>query len=356
LNSMTDNRLPNERMIWAQRISSISLTLTFIVILAGSIVRMTGSGMGCPDWPKCFGLMIPPTSIEDVTFHHQQSYSPGMMVIRNDTLWVASKEVPSGPWNHEQWEKYPHHNYAIFNPLHTWIEYINRLATVLYGIPILLLIPISYSVYRRTGRKAALWVALFINLTVLYEAWLGKLVVDGVLEKGSVTLHMAGSIALIVLITIYRYKLVSSNKFKSAIPSNLKAITIIMGILTLIQIFLGTQVRECTDVIATTHVDRSDWIKYMPNIFLIHRTSSWLLLITSILLCYRSKIKMGMWLGSQWVLLLVITSMSIGIIMAEYNMPPIAQPLHLLFAALLIFVITKSVVVSGTYEIKSLPS
>ncbi|MFM7105130.1 MAG: COX15/CtaA family protein, partial [Flavobacteriales bacterium] len=324
-------------------ISGIALTLTFAVILAGSIVRMTGSGMGCPDWPKCFGLLIPPTSLEEVVYNENRSYEPGQMVIMNDTLWVAQHATQSGVWQRTDWLKYPHHDYAIFNPFHTWVEYINRLATVVYGIPVLLLLPLSWLIFRSTRNRKPLLAAALINVTVLYEAWLGKLVVDGVLEKGSVTLHMAGSLALIGFLTWYRFVLMAKSKSYGDVLPKMKWVMLLIWLLALSQIFMGAQVREATDEIAMVQPDRGEWIAMMPDIFLIHRSMSWLLLIVALsasVVTYRS---CKSWKGTGRVIVMVLISMLLGITLSEFEMPAFAQPLHLLSGALLFYAATRNV-------------
>jgi len=177
-------------------LAQVSLVLTFVVIVAGSIVRMTGSGMGCPDWPKCFGYLIPPTDEEVLFFKEGHAYENGQMILRHDTLWVANSNFTSvSDFNRADWHKYPKHDYAIFNVLHTWVEYINRLATVVYGIPVFLLSLFSLLLLIRERDWIIFSLAFLTDVMVGFEAWLGKLVVDGNLVENSITYHMVGSIA-----------------------------------------------------------------------------------------------------------------------------------------------------------------
>ena len=57
----------------------LSLVLVYLVIFAGAIVRMTGSGMGCPDWPKCFGYLIPPTERAQLNWKPNHQYKNGQV-------------------------------------------------------------------------------------------------------------------------------------------------------------------------------------------------------------------------------------------------------------------------------------
>lgn len=168
---------------------NIAILLVFIVIIAGSVVRMTGSGMGCPDWPKCFGYYIPPTEASQLDWKPNHEYKKGQVIIYNEALRVVKQNFTSAAaYDTTNWEAYTKHDYAIFNPIHTWVEYINRLATVLFGIPILLLVACSLAFWKE---KKAIFLLAFASLfSVGFEAWLGKIVVDTNLLPVKITLHV----------------------------------------------------------------------------------------------------------------------------------------------------------------------
>ena len=161
-----------------KKLATVSLVFIFLVILAGSVVRATGSGMGCPDWPQCFGYNIPPTDVETLTWREGKTFEEGQMILLEERFWVAKSDlVTDGVFNQENWTLFDRHEYTIFNPVHTWIEFINRLIGALSGLPILLMTLLAFVQVRKNVWNAVLSFGVLFLLG--FEAWLGKLVVDG---------------------------------------------------------------------------------------------------------------------------------------------------------------------------------
>ena len=131
-----------------------SLILVYLVIVAGALVRMTGSGMGCPDWPKCFGYYIPPTEIKELIYTPGKEYSKGQVIIKDEKLLVAKDHfVAASNFENTHWEKYTKHEYAIFNPLHTWVEYINRLIGALAGLACVIALFFSFGYWKENKNR-----------------------------------------------------------------------------------------------------------------------------------------------------------------------------------------------------------
>ncbi|MFN0031657.1 MAG: COX15/CtaA family protein [Flavobacteriales bacterium] len=316
------------------RIARLSLACVFMVVIAGSVVRITGSGMGCPDWPFCFGYVIPPVSAEPLTFSEGREFSKGQMIIANDTLWVANSDLVAGAtFNQQDWHKYPKHDYAVFNATHTWIEYINRLATGLLGFPCMLLFAISIVHARR--KKS--WLTFSLSTLTLtgigFEAWLGKLVVDGNLKENSITWHMLGTLFIIAMLVaiISLHSVAQKRKFNST----LRVAALSMLVLCVAQVVLGTQVREEVDVLAKNIDNRSLWMAQLSNMFIIHRSMSYTILALFAWLFYLNrKHAHGLW-EVKWILVLLINEIAVGVILSYFDMPAIAQPMHLLLGVVL---------------------
>ena len=309
----------------------ISLILVYLVIAAGSIVRMTGSGMGCPDWPKCFGYWIPPTERTQLDWKPGHQYTKGQVIILNEELRVANGNfVSSKIFSDRNWGFYTQHDYAIFDPYETWIEYLNRLLGVVAGLAVLIMTILSFWKWKKNISHT--FISVLILLGMGFQAWLGKTVVDSNLAPYRVSLHM-GMALLIVLGLVFL--LFSNQKKAISIPRNitLKVSAWFAVLLTLFQIGLGTQVRQFVDL--QMHDPPGQWLDPAPIKFYVHRTFSLVVLgVHLILFWILRKMKRNVKVFNQ-ILGLIGLEIFSGILMFYFDFPFSSQPLHLIIAALL---------------------
>ena len=126
-----------------RRLAVVTIAATFVLIAVGGLVRATDSGLGCPDWPRCFGKLVPPAE------------------------------------------------------LHAWIEHSHRLIASVVMVLVALLVAAAW----RTGQDRVVRRASVAALVmVLAQALIGAFVVWWKLEAESVTLHLATALALVALL------------------------------------------------------------------------------------------------------------------------------------------------------------
>ena len=316
-------------------IAKIALITTYLVIFAGAFVRMTGSGMGCPDWPKCFGYYIPPTERTQLEWQQNHTYNKGQVIILNETLQVAKTSfTTSSVFNKSNWEPYTKHDYAIFNPLHTWVEYINRLLGVLAGFATLILAVAAFSYWK--NNKAIPLLSVFIVLGMGFQAWLGKTVVDSNLAPLKITIHMVMALLIVACILYIVFK-TKPNKTEFKTNTKFKNVLIIASFLTLIQIVLGTQVRQFVDEQTKIFGDENAilWLNNPAITFYIHRSFSIIVLLVNGYLLYLVKKSHLNYTKINWVMAILIVEVISGIAMAYLHFPFGSQTLHLVLACIL---------------------
>ncbi|HEA30832.1 MAG TPA: heme A synthase [Leeuwenhoekiella sp.] len=313
----------------------ISLVLVYLVIIAGAVVRMTGSGMGCPDWPKCFGYVIPPTEESELVFKPDHDYFKGQVIIHQESLQVSKSDFTSGDnFNNSNWDLYTKHDYAIFNPWHTWIEYINRLAGALAGVAVFIMAILSFGFWKKSKKTVLLsFLAVFI---MGFQGWLGATVVYSVLAPLRITLHMIVAL-LIVLLLIYLLYLVRKKRHQFVFDATFKWGMIAAIVLTLIQIALGTQVRQHVDeqIDIFGYSAKSIWLQHPEVTFYIHRSFSVVVFLLNLFLVYRNRNKGLNHTLMNWIIALIGVEIVTGILMYYFDFPTLSQPIHLIIAAVL---------------------
>ena len=278
--------------------------LTFLVIVAGGVVRTTQSGMGCPDWPHCFGKWIPPTNASELPPDFEK--------------YLGRQDI-----DHR------------FNALHTWIEYINRLLGALLGL--FAIIQVALLFRKRNLLHISYQFSLFFLLTVVLTGLFGAAVVKLNLANISVSVHLLFAIVLIQIQLALMLSL-HSKLFVLTVDDKIKKMLLAFLIILFIQSILGTMVRMHVDDISKTlnYEQRETWLADMPLLFFIHRSFSWLVLLFALLIAWKGKnipaIKNKIFILAGIILL----SMTTGITLFYANMPAAVQPIHLLLATMAI--------------------
>ncbi|ADV47664.1 cytochrome oxidase assembly [Cellulophaga algicola DSM 14237] len=318
-----------------RKIAQITLVLVYLVIVAGAVVRMTGSGMGCPDWPKCFGYYIPPTDESVLKWEENKDFEKGQVIIHREALKVAKSDfTTSATYNTSNWENYTKHDYAIFNVWHTWIEYINRLFGALAGFGTLILAICSFGYWKKSKLITILsWLVVF---GMGFQAWLGATVVYSVLEPVKITVHMVMALVIVAMLIYIIYKTAVAGKEQNANPNLLKLLWASL-IATLIQIIIGTQVRQFVDLQIDIFGEnaKNQWL-LNPNIqFYIHRTFSIFVALLNLYIAYLIY-KFGVGFEKiRWVLLLLLLEIVSGITMYYIDFPFGSQTFHMVVASIL---------------------
>lgn len=329
---------PNNRLF--KRLNLISIIAVYLLILVGGIVRSTGSGMGCPDWPKCFGNYVPPVQATDLPDNYKEIYSQKR---HEKNLRVASMMRTLGM--DKLADKITRDESILieqtFNPVKTWIEYLNRIVGVFVGLFILSGFISSFKLW--SSEKKIVILSLMALLLVSFQGWVGSIVVSTNLLPGMITFHMLLALGLIAILLKIRFKVNTDRPLPQIKKGNaVRGLLIACMVLFLTQIILGTQVREAVDAVAVQlgEATRGLWIEKLGLTFFVHRSYSLFILALHILLLVRlfrnfklvGDAKRLTWLMVGLIILEIIT----GTVLAYWALPYMVQPIHL-FLALVIF-------------------
>jgi len=323
-------------------VSRLTVIAVYVLILVGGIVRSTGSGMGCPDWPKCFGSIIPPTSVDQLPSNYQEIFLEKRLA--KNERFIASLEK----LGFEETAEAIANDKSIlieeeFNATNTWIEYLNRLLGVVIGLLIILTVWKSLPLWKIDKKIPILSIGSLV--LVLLIGWIGSIVVSTNLLPWIITVHMVLALVLVAILIVANHRSVVYSKSRvdnMDVPSKVEYLLIVGLVLMSVQVILGTQVREQIDLVATDlgFMLRGEWVERVGLDFLIHRSFSLVLLAVHVLYFIWAfkftsrKTQISIW--SQALIILIILEIASGVGMAYFGIPAFLQPIHLLVGALII--------------------
>jgi cytochrome c oxidase assembly protein subunit 15 len=283
---------------------TVALVLSVLVVLAGATVRATGSGMGCPDWPLCYGCWIPPVSADQLPADYAQKYA-----------------VEGRP--------------AEFDAMKTWIEYINRLLGVASGLAVLAVAGLTVPVVRRRPSLAVLAVVTVVVIALV--AWLGAKVVDSYLAAHAVTIHLLAAYTLLGLMLAQREIVGRVIEGPRPAPGRaLVSMLAVVGTAFAAQWVLGIRTREEVEAWIWSQDLARTWWDGWAGAYDLHKVSAVAVGLASTGLAWAAW-RVRLTDPRAWVLalacgVLVASQAAVGLVLWIGQLPSWAKPLHLLFA------------------------
>jgi len=296
-----------------RKLALVTVLFVYFLILVGGAVRASGAGMGCPDWPTCFGRWIPPVSESQLPSDYQEIYAER-----------GYRETS-------------------FNVRKTWIEYLNRLLGVFTGLWIMATVFFSLPLRKRDSKLVT--VSVVGLLLVVFQGWLGSRVVASNLAPGMITLHMllAQVIVCLLIYAFLRANRTSMIKASSAALPRMAHVLLWLAVgITALQLLTGSQVREAVDIVskANDNANRHLWIDNLPFIFAFHRFLAYPTVLLNLALGIYILQHKGLAPSARSVAIAVIAltvgTLAMGLSLDRLNVPAFAQPLHLWLASMIL--------------------
>lgn len=305
-------------MSWLQKLATGALISVIVLIFVGAIVRVTGAGLGCPDWPTCWGCLVPPWKKEQVDL---------------SKIDFAKFQKKAERMGRDLSTVTPEHILENFNPVHTWTEFVNRLCSLPVG-----LFSLATAAAAALRRRSWPWVnaaALASLILVLVNAVLGAMVVTSGLKPGIITAHMAMAMLLLALLAYVAWRGTPQPWRMPGDETALRRIrrpVALLLALIVIEGILGSQIREATDELARAHagMERSLWIGELEQswIYLVHRSFSWAILVAGLLAWWTARKAGAAGKVAGGTLAVILVQMALGVIMSQVHIYAVVQVLH----------------------------
>ena len=328
----------------------LTMFLTFDLVLFGAFTRLTDSGLGCPDWPGCYGHASPLGASAPIA--------------------AAQNAMPSGPVTHGK----------------AWVEMIHRYLATSVGVLILVLTVLGWMGWKDQvgrGRKTQLhtispWWPTLTLVWVCIQGAFGALTVTMKLFPAIVTLHLLGGLVLLALlcVQVVRSAQLEGGLAPVAISPGLRWLLWLSFALLVLQVILGGWVSTNYAVLACTDFPRcqnswwppmnfqqgfelwrelgltgaGEYISFaaLTAIHYVHRLMAFLVLAVLGVLAWRMNRVAVLRSQSRWMAALISLQLATGLSNVVMDWPLVAAVLHTGGAAALVVVMTWAMAASRT--------